>query len=44
MANIERAIEVHVDTQELDNAIEKASQLKQLLIEVLQLIDSLSKG
>lgn len=40
----ERIINVSVNGQQLDDAIEKANQLKSLLQEVKQLIDSLSAG
>lgn len=43
MADIGRTIEIHIDDGELDAVLEKASQLKQLLMEVKQLIDSLAK-
>lgn len=42
MAN--REIDVKVNTEKLDDAIEKASRLKELLAEIQSMIDSLSRN
>lgn len=43
-ANKKNEIPIHVDIAELDCAIEKASRLRELLLEVQSLIHSLSRG
>lgn len=43
-ANKKNEIPIHVDIAELDYAIEKASRLRELLLEVQSLIYSLSRG